>query len=112
MKRLWILLLLPPPFFAMQPAQKEYYEDVMGSLILVKETQTTAGIEVNGTFRKGGSIIYTKDGQGNARAEFVTKKGEIIDSAIFSADEPEAIYEALKKKECFEKVTLDQTLQK
>lgn len=111
MKKLWILLLLPPPFFAMEPMQKEYYEDVLGSLVLVKETKTDAGIEVNGTFRKGGSIIYTKDAEGNARAELVTKKGEVIDTAIFG-DEPQAIYDALKKKTCCDTDTATTLLKK
>jgi len=95
---LFILLFARLSIFAMQPSnEKEYYEQVMGSLVLVNETKTAHGSEINGTFRKGDHISCRKDANGKTEAQFITKKGDTIDPEILG-ESPDHLYESLSKR--------------
>ena len=100
MKRIlfFAIILLPPPIWAMhEQNEKEYYEKVMGSLVLVKETETESGSKIEGNFRKGGTVSCTKDNEGKVQGRLITKNGEEIEPEAL-LDTPENLYDSLKKK--------------
>ena len=98
-KALFIVSFLALTMQAMQPTNdKEYYENVMGSLVLVKETETADGIkEINGTFRKGDKVTCRKDSNGKTEAQFITKKGDTIDPEILG-ESSDHLYNCLSKR--------------
>lgn len=105
MKKLLLiaLILLPPPIFAMQEQanteieDKEYYENVMGSLVLVAETPTKNGSQINGKFRQGVTIVCTKNKEEKTEVKFIMKNGQEIEPEAF-LETPDNIYSALSKR--------------
>ncbi len=99
MKKLFALLMLVPgSICAMQDSdEKGYCEAVLGSLVLVKETPTPNGSQIEGTFRKGDKVSCTVDSEGNATATIITKKGEEFAPESFLGSSQE-LRELLQKK--------------